>query len=186
MMAKDKEVDKIRTAEPGIPNIGGMDGPDRPPPADGVEAPVPDTPLSSREIPKSPSMRSNRSSGEPSPAGETWADGDESLTEPGSEGSPSTGTHSPNRSRSSRRGISSSVPVSPQRSKRGRPPSLTARGAVKHRRHGKANQATPGLPEQGSENDPTARSSHDPVLPIAEPHSDAGEELDDLPDLTDI
>ena len=28
---------------------------------------------------------------------------------------------------------------------------------------------TPGLPEQDSEHDPTARSSHEPELPIAEP-----------------
>ena len=31
----------------------------------------------------------------------------------------------------------------------------------------------PGLPEQGSEHDPTARSSHEPELPVAE---ETGEE----------
>ena len=48
IMATDEDVDKIRAAEPGVPNIGGADGPDRPPPrppAADAEMPVPDTPM---------------------------------------------------------------------------------------------------------------------------------------------
>jgi len=161
IMTSDDEVDKIRAAEPRVPNIGGLDGPDRPPPRapdSGVEAPVPDTP-----------MRSSSSRGSPSTR-ETWTDGDESVTRPESEAD----TPSSRRSRSTRRGRFSSAPAPTQRPKRSRPTSLTSRGAV-NRRKAEATKAsgsselTPGLPEQGSEHDPTARSSHEPQLPIAEP-----------------
>ena len=43
-------------------------------------------------------------------------------------------------------------------------------------------QVTPGLPEQDSPGDPTARSSHEPELPIAQDDSDG---LDELPELSE-
>ena len=98
---------------------------------------------------------------------ESWADGDESLTGPESDAD----TPSSRRSRSTRRGRSSSAPAPTQRPKRSRPSSLTSRGAI-NRRKAEANKksgrsTTTGLPEQDSERDPTARSSNDPELPVA-------------------
>ena len=160
-MTSDDEVDQIRTSEPNVPNIGGLDGPDRPPPGapdSGVEAPVPDTP-----------MRSSSSGGSP-PTRESWSDGDESLTGPESEAD----TPSSRRSRSTRRGRASSAPAPTQRPKRSRPTSLTSRGAVNRRKaeatkSSGSSEPTTGLPEQGLEHDPTARSSNEPELPIADP-----------------
>ena len=110
IMTTDDEVDRIRAAEPGIPNVGGMDGPDRPPPtppAGGTEAPVPDTPMTSRpSSARSTSMRPG-SSGDASltePVPE-----DEDLTVPESSGESSSGTPSTTRSRSTRRGRNSSA-----------------------------------------------------------------------------
>ena len=120
IMTSDDEVDKIRTAEPGVPNIGGADGPDRPPPkpptpvAD-ADMPVPDTPM---QTPR-----------------ESWSDRDEALTGPesdGTSGSPPSTTPSSQRSRSTRRGRSCPAPA--QRPKRQRPSLLTSRGAVNRRK----------------------------------------------------
>ena len=64
VMTTDDEVDQIRVAEPGVPRIGGMDGPDRPPPQPpqpaAAEDPVPDTPMGS--TPASARPRSMRGS----------------------------------------------------------------------------------------------------------------------------
>ena len=127
-MATDDEVDKIRAAEPGVPNIGGADGPDRPPPrppAADADMPVSDTPM---QTPR-----------------ESWTDRDESLTGPESDGmsggSPPTSVASSQRSRSTRRGGYPSAASPQRRSKWSRPPSLTSRGAVNRR---KADQVTKG------------------------------------------
>jgi len=59
---------------------------------------------------------------------------------------------------------------------------LTSRGAVNRRKAEAAkksgSQITPGLPEQDSEHDPTARSSHEPELPVAD---ESGDESDGPP-----
>ena len=115
IMTSDDEVDKIRTAEPGGPNIGGADGPDRPPPkapAADTDMPVPDTPM---QTPR-----------------ESWSDRDESLTGPESDGtsggSPPT-TPSSRRFRSTRRGRSPSAPAPAQRPKRRRQAATAKRRA---------------------------------------------------------
>ena len=43
-------------------------------------------------------------------------------------------------------------------------------------------KVTPGLPEQDSEHDPTARSSHEPELPVA---GESGEESEGPPGIED-
>ena len=63
---------------------------------------------------------------------------------------------------------------------------MTSRGAVNRRKADETkkgdSQVTPGLPEQGSEHDPTARSSHEPELPIAD---DTGDESEGPPGIAE-
>ena len=125
------------------------------------------------------------SSSDPSSA-ELMLEEDEDLTVPESSGESSSGTPSTARSRSTRRGRNSSARSSASRPKRTRFSSLAPRGAVSVQRVGKTRrdeqEVTPGLPEEGSERDPTAQSSHEPELPVADvPDND----LDELPELTE-
>ena len=126
-----------------------------------------------------------RSSSDPSSA-ESVAEEDEDLTGPESGGESSSGTPSTTRSRSTRHGRTSSAQGATSRPKRSRPSSLASRGAVSVQRVGKTEKeeqaVTPGLPEEGSERDPTARSSHEPELPVADV---SGSDLDELPELSE-
>ena len=64
---------------------------------------------------------------------------------------------------------------------------MTSRGAVNRRKadrekKGDPAKVTPGLPEQDADHDPTARSSHEPELPVAD---QSGDESDGPPGLNE-
>jgi len=175
VMASEDEVNAIRLREPGIPNVGGLDGPDRPPPDSTVQD-VPDSPMPSRPSTASrsrseESMRRPDSGGEQSPT-RSQGDLDDLLAGSDSESTSRTASASSRRSRSARGG-GRARPESPppQRPKRSRPSSLASRGPVNRKKTGASKQLTPGLPEEYVEkhtrHDPEARSSSGPELPLA-------------------
>ena len=156
LIGSDDDVNIIRLREPGVPNVGGMDGPDRPPPSppDGTGQSVPDSPMASitSSASRSRSAESMRGpdSGEPSPTrSEGELDDLLSGSDPGS--SARSAPASSARSRSARGGRSRSEPPSPSRPKRARPASLTSRGGVSRQRASPSKQLTPGLPEEDVE-----------------------------------
>ena len=176
VMASEDDVNAIRLREPGIPNVGGIDGPDRPPPTppDGTAQGVPDSPMPSRPSTASRS-RSEESmrrldSGESSPA-VSQGDLDDLLAGSDSEPTSRTASAPSRRSRSARGGRSRPEPPTPQRPKRSRPPSLASRGPVHRKRTGAPKQLTPGLAEEDAEQhtrpDPETRSSSGPEPPLA-------------------
>ena len=172
LIAADDDVNNIRLQEPGVPNIGGMGGLDRPPPT----PPIPDSPMAARpsSASRSRSTESMRGpdSGEPSLA-RSEGELDDRLTGSDPESSARSAPASSARSRSARGGRTRSEPPSPSRPKRSRPSSLKSRGGVSRQRTAPAKQLTPGLPEEDVEQhtrpDPEAQSSSGPELPLVQP-----------------
>ena len=59
LIADDDSVQAIRRSNLGVPNVGGLDGPDRPPPAPPAEMNADEPEM--RPVPETPSSRSSRS-----------------------------------------------------------------------------------------------------------------------------